>query len=149
MERLKERKMFYGAKPHIFLYAKKLRENMTGAELKLWETLKKNKISGLRFRAQHPIDIFIVDFYCHPLKLVIEVDGGIHLSKEHKEYDCSRTEELEKFGIKVIRFANDRVMNHIEDVANEIQKVVNSRMNELKVPSSGFRGKMQFNQPKT
>lgn len=78
---------------------------------------------------------------------MIEVDGGIHLSNEQKEYDCSRTEELEKFGIKVIRFTNDQVMNNIKDVGDEIQKVVNSRMDALKVPSRGFRGKMLFDKP--
>ena len=70
--------MFYNAKPHIFEKAKMLRKNMTEAEQKLWGKLKREKMLGLRFRPQHPIDIFIADFYCHPIKLVIEVDGGIH-----------------------------------------------------------------------
>lgn len=70
--------MFYGAKPHIYKKAKFLRKNMTDSELKLWEVLKGKKILGLRFRSQHPIDIFIADFYYHPVKLVVEVDGGIH-----------------------------------------------------------------------
>lgn len=79
--------MFYGAKPHIFEKAKELRNNMTEAEKLLWGKLQKNKIMGLRFKAQHPIDIFIADFYCHKLKLVIEVDGGIHNLPENKEYE--------------------------------------------------------------
>ena len=90
--------MFYNAKPHIFEKAKALRNNMTVSELILWERLKGKQILGLRFRPQHPIDIFIADFYCHPLRLVIEVDGGIHLSKDQKEYDLGREGELEYWG---------------------------------------------------
>lgn len=91
--------MFYNAKPHIFEKAKVLRENMTQAELKLWENLKGKKILGLRFRAQHPIDIFIADFYCHSLKMVIEIDGDVHLSPEQKEYDIGREVEINHWGI--------------------------------------------------
>jgi len=119
-----ERKMFYNAKSHTFKKAKELRDNMTEAELKLWEILNKKQINGLRFRAQHPMDKYIADFYCHPLKLVIEVDGGIHLSSEQKQYDFGRTEELNKYGIKVIRFTNDQILNHLEDVKNEILKQI-------------------------
>ena len=75
---------------------------MTVAEDRLWEQLKEKKLLGLRFRPQHPIDIFIADFYCHPLKLIIEVDGGIHKSIEQKEYDLGREGELEIWGIRVI-----------------------------------------------
>ena len=72
--------MFYGAKPVIFERAKMMRKQMTDAELLVWEILKEKQMLGFRFRSQHPIDIFIADFYCHPLKLVIEIDGGIHKS---------------------------------------------------------------------
>ncbi|MFK5854987.1 MAG: DUF559 domain-containing protein, partial [Bacteroidota bacterium] len=82
--------MYYGAKPHIFEKARFLRNNMTDSKLKLWEVLKGKRILGLRFRSQHPIDIFIADFYCHPVKLVVEVDGGIHKSSDQKEYDIGR-----------------------------------------------------------
>jgi very-short-patch-repair endonuclease len=129
-----ERKMFYGAKKHTFLKAKELRDNMTEAELKLWEILNKKQIKGYRFKAQHPIDIFIVDFYCHPLKLVIEVDGGIHLTKDQKEYDLGRTEELKQFGLEVIRFTNDQVLNSIDKVKVEIIKQVSNREKEIKSP---------------
>jgi very-short-patch-repair endonuclease len=72
------RSMFYNAKPHIFEKANDLRKNLTEAEKILWFYLKKNKILGFRLKAQHPIERFIADFYCHNLKLVIEIDGGIH-----------------------------------------------------------------------
>lgn len=126
--------MFYYAKSHTFKKAKELRDNMTEAELKLWEILKKNQIRGLRFRSQHPMDRFIADFYCHPLKLVIEVDGGIHLSPDQKQYDIGRTEELNQYGIKVIRFSNEQVLNHLDEVKTEILKQVILREEELKSP---------------
>ncbi len=70
---------------------------MTEAEKIVWERLCKNK-PGLRIRRQHPI--YIADFYCHELKLVIEIDGGIHLSKENKQCDISRDITLNEFGFK-------------------------------------------------
>ena len=123
--------MFYGAKSHIFEKAKALRNNMTDTELLLWEHLKGKKILGLRFRRQHPIDIFIADFYCHPIKLVIEVDGGIHLSTEQKEYDIGRTGELNYWGIGVIRFSNDEIEMNIKQVIKEIEQVCTKRQSEL------------------
>jgi very-short-patch-repair endonuclease len=123
--------MFYNAKPHIFEKAKMLRKNMTKAELKLWEKLKGKKMLGLRFRPQHPIDIFIADFYCHPLKLILEVDGGIHKSKEQKEYDIGREGELENWGMKVIRFTNEEIENEIDLVMIEIKQICEKRKSEL------------------
>jgi hypothetical protein len=70
--------LFYGASQLIMSRAGELRKKMTPAEIALWKHLKNKQLSGLRFRRQHPIDIFIVDFYCHYLKLVIELDRGIH-----------------------------------------------------------------------
>ena len=68
----------WAAKPDIYKKAKELRKSMTVAEELLWNRLKNNKLGGLKFRRQHPLDIFIADFYCHKLKLVIEIDGEIH-----------------------------------------------------------------------
>jgi len=120
--------MFYNAKPHIFETAKLLRENMTLYEDMLWKELKGKKVLGLRFRPQHPIDIFIADFYCHPVKLVIEIDGGIHNSIEQKEYDIGREAELNEWGIKVIRFTNEEVGNNIDLVIKKIKKECSMRL---------------------
>ena len=79
--------MFYGASPITFDKARLLRNNMTKAEQILWDKLKDRNVFKPRFRRQHPIGIFIVDFYCHEYKLAIEIDGEIHLKKEAKEYD--------------------------------------------------------------
>jgi len=83
---------------------------MTRAEKILWSKLRKKQIDGVIFRRQHPIDIFIVDFYCHKHQLVIEVDGGIHNLPGVSERDEGRTYELEKWGLKVIRFTNEEVI---------------------------------------
>ncbi len=81
--------MHYSASKTIFQYAEVLRKNMTETEKVVWERLCKNQL-GIRIRRQHPIYKYIADYYCHELKLVIEIDGGIHLLKENKEYDINR-----------------------------------------------------------
>ena len=118
-----ESTMFYGAKPETFRQAEKLRMNMTNAEKVLWNRLKKKQL-GIRFKPQHPIDIFIADFYCHKAKLVIELDGESH--KTRKEYDIGRTREIEKYGIKVMRFKNNEVLDNVEKVVEIIRKCINS-----------------------
>jgi very-short-patch-repair endonuclease len=95
---------------------------MTKGEKLLWEKLNKKQIHGLRFRRQHPIDIFIADFYCHEVRLVVGHDGEIHIEQE--EYDDGRTAEMEKFGITVIRFKNYEVENNIEKVVSKIEDTV-------------------------
>lgn len=118
---MNDRFMFYGASPVIFQFASKLRKNMTFTEKLLWDELKNNKL-GVRFKAQHPIDTFIVDFYCHKYKLVVEIDGPIH--NFHKAYDRGRTYELEQFGIKVLRFKNEEVAENLASVVKEIERVM-------------------------
>ncbi len=130
--------MFYNAKPHIFEIAKALRNNMTNSELALWEKLKGKQMLGLRFRPQHPIDIFIADFYCHPIKLVIEIDGGIHKTTEQKEYDIGRTAELNYWGIEVIRFTNEEIENKVNQVIKGIEQTCIKRQSEL--PQSPLQG---------
>jgi len=137
--------MFSNAKPIIFERAKAMRNDMTKAEKAVWGLLSSNKMLGYRFKAQHPIDIFIADFYCHELKLVIEIDGGIHRSKEQKEYDIGREAELERFDISVIRFTNNEVENDIEQIRKKIeiacQSLLSARKSSLpEVPFRGFRG---------
>jgi very-short-patch-repair endonuclease len=114
--------MYFNASPNIIRKAKELRNCMTNAEKLLWEKLKGKQISGLRFRRQHPIDIFIVDFYCHKVRLVIELDGKIH--DQQVDYDEGRTAEMEKYGITVIRFKNSEVENNIESVIKEIESTI-------------------------
>jgi len=77
------------ASAKIFQHAKALRRSSTEAEERLWVELRNKKLKGLKFRRQHPIDKWIVDFYCHEKKLVIELDGSVHNEKEIAEYDTT------------------------------------------------------------
>ncbi len=121
-----DKTMYFRTKPDTLEAARILRENMTNYEKLIWERLKGKQICGLRFRRQHPIDIFIVDFFCHEVRLVVEIDGEIHDQQE--EYDDGRSAEMEKFGIRVIRFTNSEVEKNIEVVINKIKKVVDERI---------------------
>ena len=111
-----DREMFYGAGPEIFRRAASLRKNMTEAEKKLWAVLRRKQLKGKRFRRQHPISTFIADFYCHETMLVIEVDGGIHISTDQREKDTGREYEMQKLGLRIIRFSNEEIMNNISGV---------------------------------
>ena len=124
--RVIERNMFYGASRNIFEKAHELRRNMTEAEKILWKELKNRRLFKTKFRRQHPIDIFIVDFYCHEFKLAIEIDGEIHLKKEVIDYDDGRTHDLEKLGIKLLRFTNDKVFTDISTILKEILQATSS-----------------------
>jgi very-short-patch-repair endonuclease len=115
--------MHYGASKQIFQFAEVLRKNMTEAEKIIWEKLCKNQL-GVRIRRQHPVWKFIADFYCHELKLIIEIDGGIHLTSENKEYDISRDITLNELRIQIIRFTNDQVINETDMVIEEIKRTI-------------------------
>ena len=113
--------MWKGASPQIFSNAKKLRENQTEAEEKLWLAVKDNQIDGYKFRRQHPLSIYIADFYCHALKLVIEIDGEYHLSEEQQQLDKKRTADLEFQGLAIIRFTNEEIMLKLPEVIDRIK----------------------------
>ena len=110
--------------PTLLPRAKELRKNMTAAEKKLW----KGYLRTLKYRVlrQRPIDYFIVDFYCPKLKLVIEIDGESHFTDEGKAYDQERTERLEGYGLKVIRFTNQEVLNNFEGIYEKLNSFVHS-----------------------
>ena len=120
----KSNDMWKGAPPQIFQNAKKLRDNPTQAEERLWVELKNKQLDGYKFRRQHPLSIYIADFYCHELKLVIEVDGNYHLAKEQLLLDKRRTADIEFQGLKVIRFTNDEVMHNLLEVLNKIKEYI-------------------------
>ena len=118
--------MFYGANKKIFLRSIELRSSMTIAETRLWEELRKKELFKARLKRQHPVDIFVLDFYCHKYKLAIEVDGEIHLQEEVRERDDGREHEIEKLGIKILRFTNKEVLGNIEFVKECILHKINS-----------------------
>ena len=89
--------------------------------------MRKNRRLNLYFRRQHPVGRFIVDFYCHEIRLAIEVDGSVHDSEEQHERDANRTACLEEFGIKVLRFRNEDIIRNSRKVAEIIEDEVESR----------------------
>ena len=113
--------MWKGASPQIFSNAKKLRENQTEAEEKLWLAVKDNQIGGYKFRRQHPLNIYVADFYCHAFKLVIEIDGEYHLNEEQQLLDKKRTADLEFQGLAIIRFTNEEIMLKLPEVIDRIK----------------------------
>ncbi len=97
-----------------------LRRNGTFYEKKLWEVLR-NRNLGVKFRRQHSIGYYIVDFYCAAAKLIIEIDGGVHDEAESKIYDNQRTLFFEEQGYMVLRFKNIDIKNEFEKVIEVIQ----------------------------
>lgn len=104
-------------------YQKELRKNPTPAERVLWQLVRNKQLGGFKFRRQHIIDVFIVDFVCINAKLVIEVDGRIH--DFQKEYDEERTKYLNDMGFSVIRFRNEEVLGDINGVKQKIIERLN------------------------
>lgn len=118
-----EKKGYQTAAPdryHILKdHARQMRREMTDAERLLWETLRHNPYR-LRFRRQHPIADFIVDFVCLDYMLVIEVDGGYHFTPEQMSDDAARAQILNNMGFSIMRFTNEEVMFQVDDVTRKI-----------------------------
>ena len=104
-----------------------LRQNQTAAETKLWYKIK-NKTLGYKLRRQYSIENYIVDFYCHELKLIIELDGSTHTDEKWLGYDKQRQKHLENLGFKVIRYTDEQVINNLDgvliDLINKINKTL-------------------------
>lgn len=115
--------MFYGAPSIGFANAKLLRAKPTEAENILWERLSKKQLN-CRFKRQHPISNFIVDFYSHQFRLVIEVDGEYHDNAEQARADAARTAELNSIGLTVIRFTNAQIIYNIEESIEKIKQTI-------------------------
>ena len=113
-----------GAIGKLYQYGRELRHESTEAEKLLWAELRNRKLNGLKFRRQHPLDKFIVDFYCNEKKLVVELDGGVHNEKINKEYDEARTAMLAGLNIIVLRFKNEDVINNMKEVLRKISDVI-------------------------
>ena len=117
---------YFGATAETKARAAELRKSMTYAEKVLWQQLRNRKMEGLKFRRQHPVSIFILDFYCHEKKLAIEVDGGIHLSADKKEWEENRTFELNELGINVLRLSNEEVVDSTQKAIERIKAYLGS-----------------------
>jgi cyclase len=115
--------MHNGAAKPLYQRARELRNNATHAETILWGYLK-TKPFGIKFRRQHPYSIYILDFYSHSLKLVIEVDGSIHNQPDVKLNDAERQALLEKNGLIVLRFTNQQVEKNLEAIQKTIENFI-------------------------
>ena len=120
--------MWKGAPSDLFSKAQFLRRNETIAEKLLWEKLRNNQLEGLKFRRQHPVNIYIADFYCHKFKLIIELDGDYHNQEEQKQKDEVRTEVLGLNDLKIIRFKNEEVEQDI----NQVLITIKNKIEQLK-----------------
>ena len=127
-----EYEFYFGATAETKARAAALRKNMTDPEKYLWRYLRNRRMKGLKFRRQHPVDIFILDFYCHECRLAIEVDGGIHNTATQREWDENRTFELNELEIKVVRFTNEEVWDHMKEVLKQIANEVDRLMVDKK-----------------
>ena len=103
------------------LKARVLRQEETKAEKILWQKLRNKKL-GTKFRRQHPIDMYILDFYAPDIKLAVELDGSFHREEENKEWDKERTDYLNWKDISVLRFWNSEVENDLEKTLDKIGK---------------------------
>jgi very-short-patch-repair endonuclease len=102
--------------------AKAMRQNLTPPEARLWQALRRRGLEGLRFRRQHPIGPFILDFYCASAKLAVEVDGSVHTLGENPSRDDSRTLWLERRGVTVLRIEARYVRDKLDAVLTEISR---------------------------
>ena len=105
-----------------------MRHPQTAAEATLWRAVRNRNLT-YKFRRQHPIDRFIVDFYCAQAKLCIELDGESHLELDQMEYNSARTEYLEHLGYKVIRFTNADVRYNINAAVTTIVEKIENILN--------------------
>lgn len=103
-------------------FRKELRKSLTPAEAFLWNQLKNKKLRGRKFRRQHGVENFIVDFFCYEEKMVIELDGEGHNDPIQIAYDQKRSKRLEALGNTVLRFENKMVFDNLTSVLKEIKE---------------------------
>jgi very-short-patch-repair endonuclease len=104
------------------IFARTLRKEQTKAEKIVWELIRSRKFMNLKFRRQHVIEGFVLDYYCHEQKLGIEIDGGIHLKR--KDYDRLRQEVIESEDINIIRITNKEIAKNKRSILDKIKKAI-------------------------
>ncbi len=115
--------------PSTFRNAQFLRKRMTRQELLVWDRIRNKQIHQQKFRRQHPIGRYILDFFCIECKLSIEVDGESHSSNIQMEYDLKRTKYLDQIGIKELRISNNQIDENINAAIELIEATINKRLN--------------------
>jgi very-short-patch-repair endonuclease len=117
-------------KEDIRVICRRFRKNQTKGEKALWEVVRNRQIEGYKVLRQYPIRFewndqirfFIADFYCHKMKLIIEIDGGIHESQ--KDYDKMREKIINQLGYRIIRLSNEDVLNNLDYVLMQLRNVL-------------------------
>ncbi|MBI5016332.1 MAG: DUF559 domain-containing protein [Deltaproteobacteria bacterium] len=107
-----------------------LRREQTDAERRLWAHLRARQLGGFKFRRQHPVGEFVLDFFCDEALLGIELDGGQHAEEDRQRYDLERSEWLAKLGIRVLRFWNHEVLRNTEGVLERLRQELAARPGE-------------------
>jgi very-short-patch-repair endonuclease len=105
-------------------FSRRLRNNSTLGEILLWKQLRSGRLEGYCFNRQKPIGQFIVDFYCKPLKLVIEVDGGYHYEEEQILIDTGRQKMIEEMGLHFLRFHDEEIRKDMPQVLQKIKQYI-------------------------
>ncbi len=124
---------------YLLKLCRDLRKNQTDPEKVLWECLRHRRLNGIKFRRQVAIGRYIVDFYAHERRLVIELDGEIH--RRQREYDELRVEEIKARELEILRFRNDQVFNDLESVLKQILAAISSHAaRQRNLPSPFGRG---------
>lgn len=108
--------------PQLLIFAKFMRHTATDAEHLMWQILRAKRFMNLKFRRQHVIEPYIVDFYCHEIGLVIELDGSQHGTDDAMEYDAERTKFLEALGLRVVRYWNSDVLGRVDVVLEDLSQ---------------------------
>ncbi|WP_462249056.1 leucine--tRNA ligase [Ferruginibacter sp.] len=130
------------ASPMQYELAKQLRKDYTEAENYLWQELRGNKLD-VKFRRQHPIENYIVDFVSLQHALIVEADGGYHETAEQKIYDEERTKVLNEIGFKVIRFPNEEILYNIQNVIVEIKQTLQSSLEKNEAKNVAFDSNLE------
>ena len=108
--------------PDMRARARRLRRDATDAERALWRRLRGKQLEGLKFRRQHAVGRFVLDFYCHECRLAVELDGGQHGEAAHRRRDDTRTAFLERKGVAVLRYSNLEVLQETEAVLEDLRR---------------------------
>jgi very-short-patch-repair endonuclease len=108
-------------------FARRMRKSSTDAERKLWKILRSRELAGFKFRRQHPIGGYILDFYCVQHKLAVESDGGQHSEPSATEYDAVRTRRLNELGVRVVRLWDNDILAHPVACADEILRCLEAK----------------------
>lgn len=115
--------------PQLLIFAKSMRHTATDAEYFMWQILRAKRFMDLKFRRQHVIKPYIVDFYCHEIGLVIELDGSQHGTNDAIEYDAERTKFLGGLGLTVVRYWNHDVLGRTDVVLEDLWDICSKLKN--------------------